>query len=62
MTGLGQVTQGLAAAGGQLADAADEHHDALVTIGAHHSHDRPLDAARRRAVRAQEAAAGDGAP
>lgn len=62
MTGLGQVTQGLAAAGGQLADAADAHHDVLVTIGAHHSHDRPLDAARRRAVRAQEATAGDGTP
>lgn len=62
MTGLGQVANTLAAAGDQLAAASDEHHDALVNIGAHHSHDRPLDAARRRAVRAQEALAGDGAP
>lgn len=62
MTGLGQVTAALAAAGGQLAAAEDAHHDALVDIGAHHSHDRPLDAARRRAVRAREAQDAGGAP
>ena len=55
MTGGRPTPLPLAAYGDAMAAAADAHHDDLVTIGAHHSHDRPLDAARRRAQKAAEA-------
>jgi hypothetical protein len=45
-----------------MAAAHDAHHDALVVIGADHSHDRPLDAARRRAERAAKVPGGPAVP
>jgi hypothetical protein len=39
-----------------MAAAHDAHFDHLVTVAADHSHDRPLDAARRRAQKDAETA------
>lgn len=54
MTQAGNVAAAISPAGDALAAAHDAGFDHVVAIGADHSHDRPLDAARRRAEKAAE--------